>query len=626
MNTTSIATATENYISDTLVKRYRERLSQTETFAPLLPALARLENRSKEFHNPSFVVLVVGPVKSGKSTFVNLVANSYVSPTHFLECTVRPSIISMGKKKELTIYRTQKREEKKEQMNDILDCLNGLMERDQVSNISTTTVPLSEENIDKYVRLDLCGVENDDILLTSITTEGGKLLQENVFLVDMAGFDGANVSLDTPTYQAVIERADFIVFVQSSNSAISKVSSTFFDIMHARNTSAPVCLIHNIFESAYWRSPKQKENEAREQKNYAIDAIRDRYKLTLEEGNAFNLNLGKVNDLRVGNYEPASECTLRAEEMAFARAEENMFELFSRRDTIRMRNCIARTAIQQNTLLTIAKQIETDFLAKKEDYDLAATEFNKLKVSPTNLTFAVDSPFDVQQLQTIVITVYKNITHELNGLSETVGRAGQESTVIKLTTEKARELARKFLSEVQKGLEHFLNERIKAHRTLADAESVRQLIAVVNTKAAQHGVHELVTIEMQTEQCSLHFDYAINIEELLPRKSLWWKYTGNEVMEKLLYIKERMNGFDLDGEHVNGYVAEKAYSIIVSLLNEDRKRCIDNLILSLNAEIDRLKTIVLTKIIPNRQKFDTELLLIRNFIADIDKLKIPQNE
>ena len=60
----------------------------------VISQLSKAENRSKEYENGTFIVLVVGPVKSGKSTLVNLIANAYVSPTHFLECTVRPSIIS----------------------------------------------------------------------------------------------------------------------------------------------------------------------------------------------------------------------------------------------------------------------------------------------------------------------------------------------------------------------------------------------------------------------------------------------------------------------------------------------------------------------------------------------------
>ena len=46
----------------------------------------KLNNRVSEFDGGSFLILVVGPVKSGKSTLVNLIAHAHVSPTHFLEC------------------------------------------------------------------------------------------------------------------------------------------------------------------------------------------------------------------------------------------------------------------------------------------------------------------------------------------------------------------------------------------------------------------------------------------------------------------------------------------------------------------------------------------------------------
>ena len=72
----------------------------TAEFVPLLTdetiknKLSQLSRRSLEYKNGSFIMLVVGPVKSGKSTLVNLLAHRYVSPTDTLECTVRPSIIS----------------------------------------------------------------------------------------------------------------------------------------------------------------------------------------------------------------------------------------------------------------------------------------------------------------------------------------------------------------------------------------------------------------------------------------------------------------------------------------------------------------------------------------------------
>lgn len=95
-------------------------------------------NRSQEHRNGSFIVLIVGPVKSGKSTLVNLIAKSYVSPTHFLECTVRPSIISSNREGQddnsITTYvsSNENKEERVAQFDSIIDCLRG---QEKIENI-----------------------------------------------------------------------------------------------------------------------------------------------------------------------------------------------------------------------------------------------------------------------------------------------------------------------------------------------------------------------------------------------------------------------------------------------------------------------------------------------------------
>ena len=176
--------------------------ANNDVFASLGHYVKQLENRSKEYHHPSFVVLVVGPVKSGKSTFVNLVAKNYVSPTDFLECTVRPSIISKKKGEGyLEVYKSCDPMKKSEQMDDILDFLNGLIEKQEIKDVDVMQCDFSRENIDQYVKRSMIEVQNDEILLTAIHTEGGKLLQDNVLLVDMAGFDGANVNFESPAYK-----------------------------------------------------------------------------------------------------------------------------------------------------------------------------------------------------------------------------------------------------------------------------------------------------------------------------------------------------------------------------------------------------------------------------------------
>ena len=86
----------------------------------------KLNNRVSEFDGGSFLILVVGPVKSGKSTLVNLIAHAHVSPTHFLECTVRPSIISKGQEESITrIFSVADKARKVEQFDSVIDSLRG---------------------------------------------------------------------------------------------------------------------------------------------------------------------------------------------------------------------------------------------------------------------------------------------------------------------------------------------------------------------------------------------------------------------------------------------------------------------------------------------------------------------
>ena len=93
--------------------------------------LIRLYRRSKEYKNGSFIMLVVGPVKSGKSTLVNLLAHRYVSPTDKLECTIRPSIISGIDSEEecsIEVYTAKDENRKEKDLDLIIDKLRGIIE------------------------------------------------------------------------------------------------------------------------------------------------------------------------------------------------------------------------------------------------------------------------------------------------------------------------------------------------------------------------------------------------------------------------------------------------------------------------------------------------------------------
>lgn len=345
--------------------------------------LTKAANRSKEYENGTFIVLVVGPVKSGKSTLVNLIANAYVSPTHFLECTVRPSIISqryVDDECKITVFTSENTTDRVEQIDAIIDRIRGTEKEDALVNIKKSVFDLTPENIKEKVELGLKESLSSETLVTSITTPGGKLMKQNVFIVDMPGFDGEYANIDDPVYDTIAQRADLIIFVQSSNSAISKVSGQFLGKLADNNQDVPVCLIHNVFDSSWWRTNKERSAIAQSQREFAIKEIR-KQGFNIDESQCFSINLGKVEDSRKHPY--AEIPALQDEANEYARVEEILYDrVINRRDAMRLNVCLSRTRQQlEKAIASIDEELN---LRKQlsESYEGVKVEFDKIGSTP----------------------------------------------------------------------------------------------------------------------------------------------------------------------------------------------------------------------------------------------------
>lgn len=350
-----------------------------------------LLNRAEEVHSKAFVVIVVGPVKSGKSTFVNSLAHAYVSPTHFLECTVRPSVISQCKAGEecriTTFQQTELNSEasKADHVEAIIDYIKGLSYAD-LSGLELQHYPLNEENLTEHVEQPVDNkvvrVSTDNVL-TSITAPGGAFLGQDIFLVDMPGFDGLNANLQDKAYPIITHRADLVIFIQSSNSAISKISSDFFDILKEGNGTAPVCLIHNYFESAYWRTQEEQQRAIRGQIDKAKEIIRSRG-FNLPDANCFSINLGKVSDNREEAYGPIVVPEYRPELEAatktFSEIEKELYQhIISSQHTTRLNNCLGRIKYEKELLCKMIDEQLAKFDSAREQYQKAEQELDAIR-------------------------------------------------------------------------------------------------------------------------------------------------------------------------------------------------------------------------------------------------------
>ena len=379
---------------------YKAKVGDSPTVINLLN---KAENRSKEYENGSFIVLVVGPVKSGKSTLVNLIANAYVSPTHFLECTVRPSIISQKHEDEdckISVFTSEDTSDRVEQIDAVIDCIRGIEAESSLHGIHKSDFDLTRENIKEKVELGLKESLSSETLVTSITTPGGKLMKKDVFIVDMPGFDGEYANIDDPIYDTIAQRADLIIFVQSSNSAISKVSGQFLRKLSENNQEVPVCLVHNVFDSAFWRSKEERDAAAQEQKLFAIREIR-RQGFSIDENQSFSINLGKVEDSRKPEYSGLD--ILLQEANAYDQLENSLYNrVITRRDTMRLSVCLSRTRQQLQKTMEAVDQELLRRNSLNEVYQNASSKLEKARPSADMFAVSSDITVDMKAIKDII--------------------------------------------------------------------------------------------------------------------------------------------------------------------------------------------------------------------------------
>lgn len=610
------ASAIEEYVCGQLAGKYLQAAQDIDQCGgDIAHHLKQLENRSREYHNPSFVVLMVGPVKSGKSTFVNLVARNYVSPTHFLECTVRPSLIFAGSEEKLTVYRSTDASHKEQQTNSIIDSINGLAEESGLANVRKEVYAHTRKNIDRYVKLGNVSVDKDDILLTSIETHGGKLLQDHVYLVDMAGFDGDRVNFDTPAYKAIIERADLIVFVQSSNSAISKLSASFFELLQKKNHSVPVCLVHNVFESAYWRDEESKQRDIEEQKEYAVEQIKTKYNLVLDEGYAFNLNLGKVDDWRNGNFRSELKESLEQEAARFEQAESAMYELFRKRESIRLANCIARTSIQRDVLLEHVREAIRQKQEQEKQYQEVAQGFEALK--RTRLDDSPTVMVSEQELTQIVNEEYYTIRKFVE--------ARGENTSFK--TSEVRGFVHRMLEGIYSRMTRLANEKRRQCLQMQYGQEFQQWQVALLQLSAHHLSQPNVSVECPLEDITVDWGAGVNVEELVAHKSMWYKHSTDSVNDYFAYVHDAYCGFETSADtKAKGLIANellhKANSLISAALNQVKSQLTGGM----NREIERLKLLSLATITPDHDAFTAHVALLQSLEKDLEALNIHIHE
>lgn len=447
--------------------------------------LIRLYRRSKEYKNGSFIMLVVGPVKSGKSTLVNLLAHRYVSPTDKLECTIRPSIISGIDSEEecsIEVYTAKDENRKEKDLDLIIDKLRGIIEDESEirEHLTKEVYPLNNDNINAYITPSYN--KGDNSIITSISTTGSKLLKSTdsgkIFIADMPGFDGNRVNLSNSLYDAISKRVDLILFVHSSVSAFNVTSNEYLEKLREYNGTVPVFLIHNVFDANFWKTKETRLKDVERQSKNEYDEIKSKG-FNIEPDYISCINLGMVTDYinKDENCLPEFDEELKKEYDAFENIEEKLYnKITTNISKLRLDRCLDRTEKLKNDLIELIKSNKASLKSRKEDKDSFENAFASLD-KITGLT------------STEIEEIIDNVASDANRF---IFKSQAKSRVNKsMSTKECMACLRQILTSFLANVDERLTDKLFRHYSLKQKEVTDRINSSLNTPISEVSLTEI---------------------------------------------------------------------------------------------------------------------------------------
>lgn len=447
--------------------------------------LIRLYRRSKEYKNGSFIMLVVGPVKSGKSTLVNLLAHRYVSPTDKLECTIRPSIISGIDSEEecsIEVYTAKDENRKEKDLDLIIDKLRGIIEDESEirEHLTKEVYPLNNDNINAYITPSYN--KGDNSIITSISTTGSKLLKSadsgKIFIADMPGFDGNRVNLSNSLYDAISKRVDLILFVHSSVSAFNVTSNEYLEKLREYNGTVPVFLIHNVFDANFWKNKETRLKDVERQSKNEYDEIKNKG-FNIEPDYISCINLGMVTDYinKDENCLPEFNEELKKEYDAFENIEEKLYnKITTNISKLRLDRCLDRTEKLKNDLIELIKSNKASLKSRKEDKDSFENAFASLD-KITGLT------------STEIEEIIDNVASDANRF---IFKSQAKSRVNKsMSTKECMACLRQILTSFLANVDERLTDKLFRHYSLKQKEVTERINSSLNTPINEVSLSEI---------------------------------------------------------------------------------------------------------------------------------------
>lgn len=283
----------------------------------------------KQFDSTIAVVIVVGMLKAGKSTLINLFArNTNASPVGFgVDTTLRPALIKMREKSEtggeqkgaiyvytsspILLMQTAKSqtaqkgdkvseerqhnddkasEEKllsdnedeqfSEALQGVMDELRGITSDTGRAACVKVTLELDQENLRHALCENSSNVIPEEPVLVVIElpyNEDAELLKDGNYLLDMPGLDSANSEISKKLgtrYRKLVDQCDMVLCLQSSVAPLNQPALDCFRNVLATRSTATAWVIQNNVACKPWLKEEKIDDEKRMQRQRAEKVIR----------------------------------------------------------------------------------------------------------------------------------------------------------------------------------------------------------------------------------------------------------------------------------------------------------------------------------------------------------------
>ena len=255
-------------------------------------AINELKTTKEELEKETYMLLVVGGVKSGKSSLINaLIGKESTIAKTGVETTIYPSIISSSKQDEIVVYEKRSGdefkddehsdanahdEEEAELIGVVINDIKGLSSAKNAlvsKGIKKKIVDLNRDKIEKYVT---SANREPNVLLINIRIQPKEdsIINNNTFIIDTPGIDGviaglsgtrrenesSKVDNNSKTEEELIKKSEYIIFMRSSLTPLPREGIKLFKESQYL-TKRTIFFIHNKFTINPWRLTEDDSSE-----------------------------------------------------------------------------------------------------------------------------------------------------------------------------------------------------------------------------------------------------------------------------------------------------------------------------------------------------------------------------